>query len=117
MSDFKIYEDIPFCKGWDKATYDFKQGIVSAINQYRDVLTTAKEISDNNDELVKHNSDLKVQLSQLKHAVKSIHSGLETDCAHINGSYNGEATWCFNCKRIWLIEDLSEKLKKLRKTL
>lgn len=57
--------------------------------------------------------EARVSLSQLKHAIRAIHQGPSRDCKHLNSTYNGEAQWCYDCKRIWLVEDIAEEVKKL----
>lgn len=51
--NFEIKHEIPKYKGWDNTAFDFKESIGNAIEQYSSVLITAKEISDENEELKK----------------------------------------------------------------
>jgi len=55
---------------------------------------------------------LDVSISQLKHAIRAIHQGIVNECKHSNSTYNGQASWCFDCKRIWLVEDIAESIAR-----
>lgn len=53
-----------------------------------------------------------VAASQLKHAIKQVHQDpVVSDCRHIRSTYNGQASWCLDCKSIWLVEDIAKMVQ------
>lgn len=54
--------------------------------------------------------DLEIQVSQLKHAIRATQKD-SLNCNHGNSTYNGEASWCLSCGRIWLVEDVIKNMK------
>lgn len=61
--------------------------------------------------MLKGNFD--VSASQLKHAIREIHKGPDANCKHLHSTYNGEASWCYDCKSISLVEDIAKSLAKM----
>lgn len=52
-----------------------------------------------------------IEVSQLKVAIQEVRKS-ENKCAHMQTSYNGQASWCYTCGNISLIEESVEKLIK-----
>jgi hypothetical protein len=80
-----MMEDLPKYKGWENTAYDFQMSMTNAFNQYKAVLTTAKDISDENEKL-------RAELNSLRyHTVAS--------CMHYFEKWSGEKRE--DIKEVW----------------
>ena len=59
---YKVTIDIPVYNGWDVTAWDFKESMGLAVEQYRDLLINAKEMSDKNKKLEATLKDMKATL-------------------------------------------------------